>query len=414
MARKSKSRTRSLNVQQLEDRKMFASITPVGGTVTIKGDNNWNDEAVIEKVGSQVRVRISSLPTNGFALRPSVVEKFIPTTTKEIVFQGYSGNDRFINNWSNEQLLTRAFGGSGDDYLEGHNGRDEFDGGSGNDILKGYSGNDVLRGGTGNDTLYGHSGDDDLYGDDDADTLYGGSGNDGLYGGAGTDKLYGESGSDRFLITSGSTEAKDAVGEDAVVSFRNGNKTWTATEIETVDIALAQLHRKTGNDNLLELKGGKSMTFVRNAASSSGTAYADNDSNGTINAYNNMFNDKKIAVATVIHEVAHNWDTEHNAWNTWLSRTGWTTTKPSAANMSKYVQSTDKKWYYLKSDTNTSNTNYDRFVLSYGKTNPVEQFATAWESYFTYKSKGIEYTQNIRRLVSGQQQHLDSFFASLS
>ncbi len=117
---------------------MFASISHVGDTVAIEGDNSWNDDAVIEQVGSQVRVRISSLPTNGFALTASVKENLVPTTVKQIIFRGNSGNDSFINNWYNDKVLTKAYGGSGNDYLEGHNGRDEFYGGSGNDILKGY------------------------------------------------------------------------------------------------------------------------------------------------------------------------------------------------------------------------------------------------------------------------------------
>jgi hypothetical protein len=409
MARNSKTRSRVLQVQQLEDRKMFASISQVGNTVTIVGDNNWNDDAVIERVGSQVRVRVSSLPTNGFALTASVKEKLVPTTVNQIIFHGNSGNDSFINNWYNDKVLTKAYGGSGNDYLEGYNGRDEFYGGSGNDILKGYSGNDLLHGDSGNDTLYGGADHDDLFGDGDTDTLYGGSGNDGLYGGAGTDKLYGESGSDRFLVMSGSPEQKDAAAEDAVITFRNGNKTWNESEIEAVDVALRQLHHKTGNDNLLELKNGTSMTFVRNAKGSKSTTLADNDSRGTINAYDSMFARNGLAAQTVIHEIAHNWDTEHNNWNTWLSRSGWTSTRPSTANLPRYTQSTDGAWYFQSVSTPTD----PRFVRSYGLTNPREQFATAWESYFAF-NHGMTNTLGVTRLVSGQQSHLDSFFASLS
>ncbi len=165
---------------------------------------------------------------------------------------------------------------------------------------------------------------------------------------------------------SGSPEQKDAVAEDAVITFRNGNKTWNESEIEAVDVALGQLYCKTGNDNLLELKNGGSMTFVRNAKGSSSGTLADNDSRGTINAYDSMFARTGLAAQTVIHEIVHNWDTEHNNWNTWLSRSGWTSTRPSTANLPLCTRSEDNAWYFRSVSTGED----PRFVRNYGLTNP--------------------------------------------
>ena len=60
-----------------------------------------------------------------------------------------------------EEQVT-AFGGPGDDRLQGWEGRDILHGEAGNDELSGYSGDDQLFGGDGNDTLDGYSGADRL------------------------------------------------------------------------------------------------------------------------------------------------------------------------------------------------------------------------------------------------------------
>jgi Ca2+-binding RTX toxin-like protein len=393
-----------LKLEQLESRKMFASIALSGTTLSIFGGNGDHDSATINLVGSQLKVRVSSTPITGFILTPQITERMVPTNLTKINFYGYGGDDSFVNNWFNDRVTTYASGGAGNDYLEGYNGRDEFFGGSGNDILKGYGGNDLLHGDDGNDTLYGGTGNDDLYGDGGDDRLYGGSGNDGLYGGAGLDQMFGESGADRFLVMSGSTEHRDAVAEDAVIVFRNGNKVWNENEIEAVDIALRALHHKTGNDNLLELKSGGGLTFERNATGGSSTTLADNNSAGLIRMFNGAFSTDSLAALTVVHEVAHNWDVEHSSWSAWQSKSGWRTTAPSAADAWKYEKSTDGTAWFLKTAT---------FARTYGKTNAREDFATAWESYFVNKH-GFANALNVAQLPSSKTTHLDTFFASLA
>jgi Ca2+-binding RTX toxin-like protein len=164
---------------------------------------------------------------------------------KEIVFNGYAGDDAFVNaldyNALGAAILipTTAVGGEdndsltggrGNDYLRGNDGqdtlvgrdgsdtlnggsmRDYLFGGAGNDFLFGGPGNDVLDGGyftfdaqghqvtnefiVGDDYLDGGDGNDDLYGGFGADTLIGGADNDRLWGGRGNDLLFGLGGED--------------------------------------------------------------------------------------------------------------------------------------------------------------------------------------------------------------------------
>ena len=100
-----------------------------------------------------------------------------------IIFEGKDGNDYLWTDFADSRLskVLRAFGGDGDDCLEGGPSKDHLVGGDGNDWLAGRGGNDELHGRSGNDDLYGGNGDD---------TLNGGKGKDRLYGGAGNDKLY--------------------------------------------------------------------------------------------------------------------------------------------------------------------------------------------------------------------------------
>ena len=99
------------------------------------------------------------------------------------------GNDVLITD-----LVVSAFGGAGDDHLQGSSGRD---------TLRGGDGDDTLRGGSGNDRLLGHGGRDELDGGDGGDVLNGGTGDDTLVGGSGPDRLDGGNGSDRVLGESG-------------------------------------------------------------------------------------------------------------------------------------------------------------------------------------------------------------------
>jgi hypothetical protein len=399
---RSPRRKRTFSLEALERRDLFASVSLSGTTLSIYGDS-WNNDATVNLSNGRVKVEVVSTPRTGFVLTPNVVRKdYSATSVKLVKFFGYDGDDSFVNNL--RYVPSYAEGGNHNDYLEGYDARDEFYGGNGNDILKGFGGNDLLHGSAANDTLYGGSGNDDLYGDGGRDKLYGGSDLDGLYGGGDVDELWGGTGADRFLVIAGQNEHKDSKSEDAVITFRSGDKGWGEEEIEDVDVGLRALHHKTGNDNLLELKNGSGLNFYRYKSDSSPTVRGDNNSAGRIRMYDAAFSSEASVAMTTIHEIAHNWDTEHSKWGDWLKRSGWTTAKPSAANLKYYAKSGDGEWWHLKSAS---------FARTYGKENPREDFATAWESYFVFKH-GMSNARDVSRLPSAKLSHLDAFFASLS
>ena len=377
------ARRPTLSLDRLGDRIVpTVSIGYADQVVTITGDA-WNNDCLVSLVNGQMRVRVESTPTNGFILVPVENTRTITGAVKQVRFVGGAGDDGFDSTFIYPCYVD---GGAGNDVLEGGGGDDTLLGGDGNDSLRGVGGNDLLYGGAGNDTLVG------------------GNGNDGLFGGAGTDSMTGGAGADRFLVMSGQAEQKDAAPEDAVITFKNDARTWTDAEIEQVDGGLVRLHQRTGNDNLLELKGGAGMTFKREGKQ--GDTLADNDSAGTIRVFDSTFGSASLAAATVIHEMGHNWDSEHANWAAWQNLSGWTQTKPTAANLSKYNKgaSTSENWWYLKTST---------FALGYGRTNPKEDFSTAWESYFTYKY-GLADGQGLARLSTAKFNHLDALFNSLS
>jgi len=171
---------------------------------------------------------------------------------KEIVFNGYAGDDVFVNALDYDALgaailiPTTAVGGAdndsltggrGNDYLRGNDGQDTLLGREGSDVLNGGSMRDYLFGGVGNDTLYGGPGNDVLdggYFTFDAqgqqvsnefivgdDYLDGGDGNDDLYGGFGADILIGGADDDHLWGGRGDDLLFGLGGEDWLYGERD-------------------------------------------------------------------------------------------------------------------------------------------------------------------------------------------------
>jgi len=248
-------------------------------------------------------------------------------------------------------------------------------GGGSNDVLRGTSKADVLIGGDGDDTLYGGSGND---------KLEGGNGNDGLFGGKHVDFLKGGTGADRFLWQNGDT-VFDNNPEDARIVFINstgvtktygGNKyvytagVWSDEEIEIVDGALAVLHERVGNTTLLETKAGDEITFER--IGDCGCNYAGWNTGEKIQFADNSFDDGDEWIhQAVFHEIGHNWDDENDGWTNFKQLSGWTQADKSGD--ANYELSNDGDWYFKKGAN---------FARKYGKENPLEDFATAFASYF--------------------------------
>lgn len=103
--------------------------------------------------------------------------------------------------------------GTGNDMAYGGTGDDSLQGGSGNDFLEGRAGDDTLSGDSGNDVLMGSFG---------SDTLSGGSGEDTLAGGFGNDILSGGDDSDTFDFNIGDQGNAGAPAVDTITDFTVG------------------------------------------------------------------------------------------------------------------------------------------------------------------------------------------------
>jgi serralysin len=106
---------------------------------------------------------------------------------------------------------------AGDDFLRGREGNDYFDAGDGNDNVMGELGDDVLRGRAGNDWQSGGEGNDNIMGEDGADTVFGDAGNDFVSGGAGNDLVFGGDGNDTVEGGSGNDVLTGNLGADRFV-----------------------------------------------------------------------------------------------------------------------------------------------------------------------------------------------------
>jgi Ca2+-binding RTX toxin-like protein len=104
----------------------------------------------------------------------------------KIKIYGRNGNDTLTVS-NSITASTYAYGGAGNDAINGGGGHDYLYGEAGKDVIHGNNGNDRLFGGAAVDQLFGDAGDDHLYGagqgaDDSAiDKLTGGSGRDRFY-----------------------------------------------------------------------------------------------------------------------------------------------------------------------------------------------------------------------------------------
>ena len=94
----------------------------------------------------------------------------------------------------------------------------------------------------------------------------------------------------------------------------------------------------------------------------------------TIFLTSNLFADGQDQVMqTFLHEIGHNWDDENAQWDTFKGFSGWTEVNPNNVN---YTESNNGDWWYQTGSA---------FAREYGRTNPKEDFATAFAAYFTHE-----------------------------
>ncbi len=176
-------------LEGLEDR-WTPAVLVINGT-------NANDNVAVNMQGGWIRVDKNGLPPAFYS----------PAVYNSILFYGYDGNDRFVNNTN---IRCIAYGMGGSDTLVGGSNSDYLDGGFGADYLYGRDGNDTLiggldlsfnylDGGAGNDFLQGGNGVDWLFGREGNDTMVGNAGNDFFDGGSGWDVAWGGLGADVAL-----------------------------------------------------------------------------------------------------------------------------------------------------------------------------------------------------------------------
>ena len=371
-------------------------------------------------------------------------------TVGGVTIKGEDGNDTITGTSHNDVLhggngADKLFGGSGDDSLHGDddvdilfggNDSDTLFGGKGDDYLSGDFGNDILYGGLDDDDLYGHSGDDILFGGKGTDYLYGGThndqllggegvdylygenGNDGLFGGAGIDFLSGDVGMDRYLYQTGDFTAGYLTSSDVKIKFEgiptsttinvDGEDcvytaaAWSDEEVQVVDEALAVLQEKQGNNSLLKKADGSDLTFQRLGTSScKPTGF---NSSGVVKLSDNALNSgDSYTHQAVFHEIGHNWDSENPDWDGFKELSGWSQSARLFANPN-FVLSTDGNWYHETTAT---------FAWDYGKTNPVEDFATSFAAYFMDYS-GESYLNSGAPNIPDKWDFIDNFLDDLA
>lgn len=200
-----------------------AMISLNGGNLRVEGTQFSDQVTVQELTGSRgemllrVHVKYSDASGARTLTRTEPLSKI-----QQVVFYGYGGNDRLTYIGKSPQTPTlTAYGGSGDNTLQGGPNDDMFFGENGNDVLNGMDGDDLLNGGVGSDSLSGHQGNDRLDGGAGNDYLYGEAGRDRLFGGDGNDYLRGGVDGQRDYLQGGA-------GAEAVVA-----SLWSVPDVET-------------------------------------------------------------------------------------------------------------------------------------------------------------------------------------
>jgi Ca2+-binding RTX toxin-like protein len=270
-----RTRTRRLHLENLEGRALMAgSVSVAAGWLVITGANGQNDQAVVTDTnpafaGSQVLVSFNG-QLSAFAK---------PLITQGVKFWGFGGNDSFTTNLARP---VRAYGGDGNDTLNGgpandqlygQNGEDELNGnvgndsmwgglnddtltgGSGNDLVYGDQGNDYSEPGDGNDKFYGGLGNDTCLAGDGNDTLHGSDGNDALYGANDNDKIYGEGGLDDLNGGSGNDSMYGGGDADDLVGSSGNDSMYGNDGNDSLDGGTGNDSLRGGNQND-DLHGG--------------------------------------------------------------------------------------------------------------------------------------------------------------
>jgi Ca2+-binding RTX toxin-like protein len=145
---------------------------------------------------------------------------------------GGDGNDRIFLNPNANLRGGEAFGGAGNDVINGSAQGDLIDGDAGDDSVIAGAGNDTARGGEGNDTIDGGLGNDQILG---------GTGNDQINGGAGDDVTYGDNalGLGSLTVAQQIADQDGAGGNDTFTGSLGADQSWGEGGNDTIIIGSA-------------------------------------------------------------------------------------------------------------------------------------------------------------------------------
>ena len=338
-------------------------------------------------------------------------EDTIQGNTGDDTINGAAGND-IINGNAGEDVVfggdgnDRIFGGNQNDALFGQAGSDTILGGAGSDRVAGNEGNDFLSGDFGNDLVLGNEGNDRLFGGVGDDELRGGDGNDGLFGGTGrNNRLFGDGGADRFLST-GNEQIFDQGVRDVEVVFRNGTSDWTDAEIVAIDNGLHRMQLRIGNNQLaIDPIVADPIVFLKQQTVPSGAAslaltsleeiitptinletgdvvnttslerqyiFGDwNENDAAANELRSLEVPRAISIAwastDAIETVVPN---SNQIFNRFMQLSQWRTTR----NGDFFRLSEDGNFFYRQDAS---------FADDTGRINPTQDWASAWELFFT-------------------------------
>jgi Ca2+-binding RTX toxin-like protein len=186
-----------------------ASVYVADGAVLrhIASDGQTN-VVTISDSGSKVIVRdTAGLAAGEGCKQTNAVTVSCQRPTNTIVLDLKDGND-ILNTTST--VPVNAYGGDGNDVLNGGPANDGLFGDGGDDVVNGNDGNDAMSGGSGNDIINGGPGDDNvIYEPEGNDTISGGPGNDIISDSGGTDNIAGGPGDDTIYATDGAADVID-------------------------------------------------------------------------------------------------------------------------------------------------------------------------------------------------------------
>lgn len=175
-----------------------------GAKLTFQAGNGKTNRVWITEAGGTVTVddRVAVRAGKGCKAVGGDKTKVTCTGVELVSVSLGNRNDVFVNI---SGVTAYAYGGTGNDTLNG---------GTARDVLRGGVGDDTVNGGEGTDYVYGEAGDDKVYGGEGNDRLYGDSGNDRIHGGAGRDLIRDGSGNDRAYGDAGNDVLYDGKGKD--------------------------------------------------------------------------------------------------------------------------------------------------------------------------------------------------------